>query len=365
MTFDLIVVGGGPAGCAATITAARCGAKVLQLERGRFPRHKVCGEFVSAESLSLLRQLIGEDASHSVASAPTLAEVRIFMNGVKLVGRISPPAASITRFDLDYALWRSAIQTGVDARENCVVQAVDGAGPFVVRTAEQVFEAKAVVSAAGRWSNLTSPTVRACAANERWVGVKAHFREAHPSSGVDLYFFDGGYCGVQNVPSLPPDGGSVVNASAMVRADVAKTLPEVFRAHPGLSERSRNWEPVTAPVSTSPLVFHKPEPLYDGVLQAGDAATFVDPFIGDGISLGLRSGALAAECLVRFLQGNCSLEQAASDYGRAYETKFGRIYRNSSRLRRMLAWPMPIRKPVLSFLEKTPPITNMLVRMTR
>ena len=50
MTFDLIVIGGGPAGCAASIIAARSGATVLQLERGRFPRHKVCGEFVSAES---------------------------------------------------------------------------------------------------------------------------------------------------------------------------------------------------------------------------------------------------------------------------------------------------------------------------
>jgi len=57
--YDLIVIGGGPAGSAAAIAAARAGAQVLLLERGRYPRHKVCGEFVSAESLDLLSTLLG------------------------------------------------------------------------------------------------------------------------------------------------------------------------------------------------------------------------------------------------------------------------------------------------------------------
>ena len=48
MIFDLAIIGGGPAGCSAAIIAARNGARVLLLERTRFPRHKVCGEFVSA-----------------------------------------------------------------------------------------------------------------------------------------------------------------------------------------------------------------------------------------------------------------------------------------------------------------------------
>ena len=55
---DLIVIGGGPAGTSAAITCARSGAHVLLLERGRFPRQKVCGEFVSAESLALLDDLL-------------------------------------------------------------------------------------------------------------------------------------------------------------------------------------------------------------------------------------------------------------------------------------------------------------------
>src|ERR1041385_2073289 len=58
--YDLAVIGGGPAGTAAAITAARRGKRVALLERGRYPRHKVCGEFVSAESLELLEALLGQ-----------------------------------------------------------------------------------------------------------------------------------------------------------------------------------------------------------------------------------------------------------------------------------------------------------------
>src|ERR1700730_6776774 len=100
MTFDLIVVGGGPAGCAAAIGAARTGASVLLLERGRFPRHKVCGEFVSAESLDLLQNLLAPAHRRLISHAPRIAYGRIFVDGAELSTEISPPAASIPRFDL-------------------------------------------------------------------------------------------------------------------------------------------------------------------------------------------------------------------------------------------------------------------------
>jgi len=365
MTLDLIVIGGGPAGCAASITAARAGARVLQLERGRFPRHKVCGEFVSAESLALLRQLVSHDHAQLVSHALEIPRTRIFVDKAELVGQVSPPAASITRFDLDHALWNSAIQSGVDAREDHAVRSVSGSGPFLVNTAEGPLETKAIINATGRWSNLTSPAVRACTSGERWIGIKAHFREPHSYQSVDLYFFDGGYCGVQPASSSQNGFGTVVNACAMVRAEVATTLQDVFMAHPALLQRSRRWTPAMDPVTTSPLVFHEPELMLDGMLQAGDSATFVDPFIGDGISLALQSGALASQCLAAFFKGECSLEQSKLSYCAAYQRKLSRVFRNSSRLRRVLQWPSIVRKPALSILQRTPAITSMLVRMTR
>src|SRR5262249_4756034 len=155
--------------------------------------------------------------------------------------KVSPPAASITRFDLDSVLWQSAIRRGVDARENCVVLSAERKDHFVVRTKSEAFESKSIVNATGRWSNLTSPAIRFCAADERWIGVKAHFREQHSYRSVDLYFFDGGYCGVQPVSSLTNGHGALVNACAMVRADIATSLVAVLSANPALRIRSQDW----------------------------------------------------------------------------------------------------------------------------
>jgi flavin-dependent dehydrogenase len=365
VNFDLIVIGGGPGGCAAAISAVRAGARVLLLERGRFPRHKVCGEFVSAESLGLLRHLLSPDQRRLISDAPLIPRGRVFVDNAELTAEISPPAASITRFDLDSALWESCIQAGVEAREEYTVQDVEGTGPFRVKTQKECFEAEAVVNATGRWSNLTSPAIRPQISNERWIGLKSHFREASAPASVDLYFFDGGYCGVQPVGSSHNGSCIRINACAMVRADVATTLEEVLRCHPALFELSRDWQPLMDTVSTSPLVFHDPEPVQGAMFQVGDSATFVDPFIGDGISLALRSGELAAECLVRFFRKQCSLEQATADYCRLYQERLARVFRASSKLRNMLRWPSLVRKPVLAVLQKIPSITKQLVKMTR
>lgn len=199
----------------------------------------------------------------------------------------------------------------------------------------------------------------------KWIGVKAHFSELASSNSVDLYFFDGGYCGVQPVKLAGQAASSRVNASAMVKSGVASTLAEVFQLHPALRERSRDWQPLSDAVSTSPLFFRAPVPTREGILFAGDAAAFVDPFVGDGISLALRSGALAAECLGSFLHGKITLEAAADRYADAYEKRFASIFNNSARLRRMLLFPRPIRKAALMVLQRTPGLTKFLVRKTR
>jgi menaquinone-9 beta-reductase len=365
---DLIVVGGGPAGCAAAISAARKGARALVLERGRFPRHRVCGEFVSAESLDLLQTLLAPTHRRLIHNAPRIARSRIFVDDAELLAEISPAGASITRFDLDAALWDSCACAGVERRDDCVVQSVQGTGPFRVTTQSESFQARALINATGRWSNFTSSATRSrlTKEKERWIGLKAHFREisASASPSVDLYFFDGGYCGVQPV-SVHNGFPTVVNACAMVRADIATDLKHVLQLHSALRERSQNWQPVTDPVSTSPLVFHPPEPLLDGMFQVGDAATFVDPFIGDGVSLALRSGDLAGNCLSPFFRNECSLETAAADYSHLYQTRLAPVFRASSRLRNMLRWPEMVRKPVLSVLKKTPAITRSFVNRTR
>jgi flavin-dependent dehydrogenase len=368
--YDLIVIGGGPAGCSAAITAAVAGARVLLLERAKFPRHKVCGEFVSAEALGLLDSLLAASFRPLIENAPRISRARIFSDDAEVRAEITPPAASIARFDLDEAQWNSAIHKSVDARNSHAVHKIERVSAsaavtfFVVATANGRFRSKALINATGRWSFLTSTATRRRRSKEPWIGIKGHFRESTQADSVDLYFFPGGYCGVQPV-TMSGEADSIVNACAMVRADVARTLEEVLQQQPWLKKRSANWKAIMEPITTSPLIFHPPEPVQDDMLQVGDSATFVDPFIGDGISLALRSGHLAARSLQPFFEGRLSLQQVCAEYASTYRRELAPVFRASSHLRRFFKFPGVIRRPVLSLLERTPAITRQLVKMTR
>jgi menaquinone-9 beta-reductase len=364
--FDLAVIGGGPAGTSAAITTARSGARVLLLERGRLPRQRVCGEFVSAESLALLAGLLDRTAPALLRQAVRIPEARLFFDGRALAAPVDPPAASIARFDLDFALWQAAEQGGVVARTETAVERIIRNNVFHLTTNAGEFRARAVINATGRWSNLRKQNVEEPNSTKKWLGLKAHFSEPAPHLSVDLYFFEGGYCGVQPVTvadDASPTGR--INACAMVRSDIARSLKEVFAQQPQLAERAQYWQPLTEVVSTSPLIFRDPEPIDNGILLAGDAAGFVDPFVGDGISLALRSGALATECLTPFLNSQGSLAEAASQYERQYRERLLPVFRNSSKLRRLLGLPRPVRRAVGHLLETTPAVSRLLVRLTR
>lgn len=328
--YRLAVIGGGPAGCAAAITAARAGERVLLSERGRFPRHKVCGEFVSPEATGLLRELLGAAGEELLAAAPRLAHARLFIDGRTLHAPLAEPALSLPRFLLDQALWRAAQAAGADCRADTLVEEVVPGDGFELRSASARWHAARVVNASGRWSNLARTPLAAGA--PRHVGVKAHFREARPPRSCDLYFFAGGYCGVQ------PVGEDAVNACAMVRADAATTLDQVCARHPELWRRSRDWEALFEPVTTAPLVFHAPVPVSGiGVLNAGDAAGFIDPFAGDGIAIALRSGASAVRL-------------SAADYAAWHRREVAPAFRAAARFRALLAAPRPLRTLALTVL---------------
>ena len=356
--FDLAVIGGGPAGSAAAITAARLGASVVLLEARSFPRHKVCGEFVSAESLDVLRELL-EDLPSSCAlfeKAPIIDRARFFRGGRSFEVPVSPAAVSIPRYDLDEQLWLAAQAAGVTTYSNCEVTGSEGGGPFELQTPTGALTAKALIVAAGRWSQFTPN--RSIPPGPKWMGVKGHFRESDPSRSTDLYFFSHGYCGVQ------PVSDDMVNVSAMVRSDQAKSLPEVFALQPLLAERARKWTPVMQPVSTAPLIYRKPQPVRDNLIFAGDAAAFIDPFVGDGISIALRSGRLASQCIQQFLSEESTLPEATALYDREYSRQFSPLLTAASRMRSLMFLP-ELAKVVAFELLRLPGLMPFVIRKTR
>jgi flavin-dependent dehydrogenase len=355
--FDIAIIGGGPAGASAAITAVRLGNRVGLFEARDFPRHKVCGEFLSAESLELLADLLQDLPSASVVfrEAPVIGRTRLFFGSRMIEAPVSPPALSISRYDLDALLWDAALRAGVKAYSNCEV-GCEGDGPFALAASCGNWTAKSVIIAAGRWSQFTRD--RTPPPGPKWIGVKAHFREAGAALSTDLYFFDQGYCGVQPVA---PD---TVNACAMVRSDQAKTLEEVLELHPALGKRAAGWRPLMPPVTTAPLLHLPPQPAHGNMVFAGDAATFIDPFAGDGISIALRSGRIAAQCLSDFLARRVGLSDAVESYRREYMAQFSPLFAAAARIRSLFGLPAPA-KPLVFELLRLPGALQYLIRKTR
>jgi flavin-dependent dehydrogenase len=299
-----------------------------------------------------------------LSRVPRITDVRLFLDGRTVHVPVDPPAASLARFDMDAALWRAATAAGVETRADAPVLSVTGRGPFTVSTAAGSVTARAVIDTAGRWSTLTERPLQLASA-PKWIGLKAHFSEPSPPPTTDLYFFEGGYCGMQAVPLGDEPATSRIVVCSMVRADVATRLEDVFASEPRLLERSRKWTRLSEPISTAPLLFRPPVPVRDGVLRAGDAAGFVDPFVGDGISLALRGGALATESLLPFLRGEGALEEATASYVGVYENCIAPVFRASSFLRGMLALPFGVRQPLLRILETFPALPRLMINQTR
>jgi flavin-dependent dehydrogenase len=142
---------------------------------------------------------------------------------------------------------------------------------------------------------------------------------------------------------VQPVANDVINVCAVVESRVATSLDQILSLHPKLWQRSRGWEQIFSTVSTSPLIFREPQPVSDGVLQVGDTAGFIDPFVGDGISLALRSGVMAAEALLPFQKSRCTLEAALAAYTTRYMAELVPPFRAASQIRKLFRIPRLLR----------------------
>lgn len=337
---DIVVIGAGPAGSAAAIELARAGASVLLLEKAEFPRHKVCGEFLSPEGAVAIRELGAGDLLDGAARMDT--GVVVTPSGKRLEFTFPTPAYGLSRARLDDGLAQHAVRLGAQ-----LVTHAEVASLAPLRCCDgREFQARAVLLACGRHSRLNPapPNRRA------WYGFKVHLRGDWPPR-LDLHFFPGGYLGV-----APIENG-LINACALVEKNLLKEAQT-------LVERTVHVEQVGDYLFTGPL--HPGRQSFgteQSAFRTGDAAAFTDPFTGDGISLALRSGRLAAEHLLRLLEG-APAEKVAARYTHDLRRLCGRQMSASRLLRAGLAHPW-IEAPASRLLASTPSLRRLAFRLTR
>jgi flavin-dependent dehydrogenase len=150
----------------------------------------------------------------------------------------------------------------------------------------------------------------------------------------------------------------------MVRSDRATSLEKVCKLHPSLARRAANWRATMQPVSTAPLIYRQPQPVRGHTIFVGDAAAFIDPFAGDGISIALRSGRVAAQCICKFLTGPAALSEAVGLYQQEYSRRFAPLLSAASRVRYLLSLP-PLAQSTVFELLRFPGLLPWVIRKTR
>ncbi|MBL8178643.1 MAG: hypothetical protein JNK48_28475 [Bryobacterales bacterium] len=265
------VIGAGPAGTAAAIAAVSEGAAVDLFEKSRFPRHKVCGEFLSPGALGLLETL-GVD--WRALQPATIRGLRLCFPRRESHGRLPETAFGLSRYALDAALLQRAI----------------GAGATLIRQPGEAAGGPAVI-ATGRHSAATK--------GRRLFAFKAHF-QGPPSDTMELFFErDGAYVGVNaieagrtNVCGLA--GEDVLSAHGFEIDSYLHSLPRV-KDRLSACKREWNW------IRTGPLVFESRLKYSTDFSKyyAGDSLSFIDPFTGSGILSALCTGILAGKAAAR------------------------------------------------------------------
>ena len=268
---EIRIVGAGPAGAAAAISAISESAAVRISERSRSPRHKVCGEFISPEACQVLDDL-GVWADFVRLGPARIRRCILHFGAQVKEWALSEPAYGLSRLELDRLLLERARVLGATvARGESFPHNADAAGANLIL-------------ACGRKS---TP-----ARQSRLFGFKAHF--AGPADdAVELFFTPFGYIGVSAVE------GNLTNVCGIAREDILRRhgfrIDEFVLGAGPMAERLRPLSRQMPWLTVGPLRFSGIDDAAGGphIYPAGDALGFVDPFTGSGILNALITGRMA------------------------------------------------------------------------
>lgn len=352
---DVLVVGAGPAGIAAAVTAHRAGLRVAMIDKARFPRDKCCGDGLTTGALRLLEQLGLPPAS--VPSWTPCRDATLRSPSGRTIDLQLPAegqfAAIATRFELDNALVQHARSLGIDVREATeFLHAAPNAATDSTATtntpatpAQRVrvdttngnFDARTVIAADGMWSPVrkaVAPDVDAYLGEWHAARQYAHYVTGPAAERLFVWFEPEllpGYAW-----SFPLHGGRAnlgygILRGGAVRTAESKTLWREILERPHvrdalgagavIEEKFMAW-PIPAQVTKSALA-------HGSVLFVGDAARATDVLTGEGIGQALLSGMLAGEA--------AATPNPARNYRRAMQRNFFADHRMSMVLGRALA----------------------------
>jgi len=367
----VVVVGAGPAGSATALLLARAGggARVLLLDRARFPREKPCSEYLSPESTRVLERL-GPDVLAAVAAASPaqLTGMKVVApSGTGVVGRFETFSFALPRTRFDTILRNAAEAAGVEVRERVKVEELvyDGGavGGVVARDTRSgmrdAYRARVVVGADGLRSVVARRLGMVHTAGPRRMAFTAHVADVHDVHDLgEMHVGRPGYVG------LGPIGNGVTTVALVLPLAEARRGERFFaelNRFPGVAGRFDARHIVRRVLATGPFARWSRRPVASGggALLVGDAADFFDPFTGQGIYSALRGAELAASAILDTLTTGASLRQ----YARARRREFTGKWLLERLIGIAVGWPALIER-VVGRMIRRPELADLLVRAT-
>lgn len=301
---DVIVIGGGLAGLVSASLLAKSGHSVLLVEKKQYPFHRVCGEYVSNESLDFLKRESLLPLNYDLPEIKSFLFTDTAGNEVKIPLHLG--GFGISRYLLDDFMYRQALSFGVKFRTG--TQVVDytfdeKADQFQVELSDQTHvSAMQVIGAFGKRSRLDKVMERPfIQMRSPFIGVKYHLKTDFARDVVALHNFEGGYCGINSIEDKK------FNLCYLGSRDQLRKFGSVEEM-----EREILWKnPVLKRLfNESEFLFEKPEvineinfepkkPVDDHILMAGDSAGLITPLCGNGMAIAIHSGKMAAEAIMK------------------------------------------------------------------
>lgn len=320
---EVLILGGGLAGLTAALHLLKNGYTVTVFEKNEFPKHKVCGEYISNEVLPYLNSLdLSLESLH-----PTQINQLTFslVSGKSISCDLPLGGFGISRYTLDNYLCQEVIKRGGTVLHEKVIDVFFDDEIFTITTQKSVYIAKMAIGAYGKRSNLDVKLDRSfLGESSNWLAVKAHYKLDFPSDLVGLHHFKGGYCGVSKVE------GNKVNICFLGNYETFKEFKDLKEYQDKVVCQNPNLKAVfkeallefEKPLVISQICFESKTTVENNMLMIGDTAGLIHPLCGNGMAMAIHSAKLSCEAIIPFLEHQVSRIKMEEQYTAHWNRNF-------------------------------------------